>query len=97
MTIGSKSSLAAGLLAAILWAPHGADAAGQHFCERYSRDAHAQVTQAYQHSVCSHDLHGTRWARQRRDHFEWCRGVTDSDAQQEFDARALHLSHCIRQ
>ena len=75
-----------------------ARAADREFCRDYARAALNQVRGASSHERCEWrmDRNETRWSSDYRVHFDWCRGVSRDQAQDEREARRRALEHCAR-
>lgn len=87
--LGFIAGLAAGL--SIIAAGSGADAAGTAMCRDYASRA---VDAARANAVRGCGYGGARWTPSYNVHFEWCRGASPFDVQQETAARAGELAQC---
>ena len=74
-----------------------ASAADNGFCRDYARAALHQVRGALSNRRCTfHMENETRWSSDFRTHYDWCRGVSRDQADQEREARRRALEHCAR-
>lgn len=88
--------LSAALFMTATVAVSAAQAAGEEFCRDYARAAVRQVRGAESHRRCEFRVEDNpaRWSTDWRTHFDWCRGVSREQAENERDARTRALEHC---
>jgi hypothetical protein len=85
--------LAGAMGAALLLVPT-AQAADPGFCHDYAEAAVRQVRGGLNYPRCVPGMRGARWSADFRVHFEWCRGVSREEADQERDVRTEFLRRC---
>ena len=98
MTKTLSIAVAAALVTAAAGWVGSAQGADREFCHDYARAALNQVRGASSHERCDEhmDRNETRWSRDYRVHFDWCRGVSRDQAEDERQARRRTLEHCAR-
>jgi hypothetical protein len=74
-----------------LTAAHAADPA---FCKPYAKAALSQVRGGLIEPACASHFQGSRWSTDFAVHYEWCLGVSGSEAGVEKDARTRYLKGC---
>src|SRR5579862_7654597 len=91
-------ALSAALLVVAAGAATSARAADRDFCRDYARAAVNQVRGAMSHGRCRFraENNPARWSTDFRVHFDWCRGVSRDQAEDERDARRHILDRCAR-
>lgn len=94
MSIGSKSLIGGGIVAACTFIACAAQAAPERFCRDYTRAALNQVQKALSIPRCRRGMDGPRWSADFKVHFDWCIGATPSAAEAERIARTEHLRRC---
>ncbi len=87
-----------GAAVALTGAVSQASAAPERFCERYAREAVRQNDEARRHRSCEDRLRDpARWQSDFRHHYDWCRGVSEAEANRETEIRARVLRECMRE
>jgi hypothetical protein len=71
-----------------------ARAADPAFCRQYSHAALNQVHGGLATPRCAAGLQGSRWSTDFSVHYQWCLGVSYTDAGTEREARTKYLNGC---
>jgi hypothetical protein len=89
---------AVGAAAALTGAVTTASAAPPAFCERYAHEAVRQNDVARSHPRCADRLRDpVRWQSDYRRHYDWCRNVSEAEANRETAIRNDVLRECMRE
>jgi hypothetical protein len=92
MRAKSLSLTGAGLALAL--AASSAHAAGPGFCRDYANAALNQVRAALSIPGCRGGMGGPRWSADFPVHYNWCLGASPAAAEEEREARTVHLRRC---
>jgi hypothetical protein len=93
MSIGWKSLVGCGAVAACAFTVSIAQAAPEPFCRDYARAAVRQVELARSVPACDRGT-GPRWTTDYRVHFEWCLGAPIRAVEEERGARTRWIRSC---
>ena len=93
MSIGSKSLLGCGVVAACAFTFSAAQAAPPDFCRDYAAAAVRQVQLARTSPACDRGT-GARWTSDYRIHFDWCLGAAPGVVEAERVARTNWIRTC---
>jgi hypothetical protein len=93
MSIGSKSLLGCGVVAACAFTFSVAQAAPERFCRDYATAAVRQVDLMHAVPACNRGT-GARWTTDFRIHFDWCMGQPIDAVEAERAARTNWIRSC---